>query len=257
MDVLSHNKRAWDKKVEGGDRWTVPVSADAIARARRGDWEVILTPMRPVPADWFPDLKNKPVLCLASGGGQQAPILAAAGAIVSLLDNSPKQLAQDLEVARRENLKIFTVEGDMANLDCFEDETFEVIFHPCSNCFAPAIRPVWKEAYRVLKKGGVLLSGFVNPVALAVDPELEKNGPLQIKYSIPYSDLKSLPAAQLQKLLDDGEPLAYGHSLEDQIGGQIDAGFSITGFYEDSWDKSPLHSYLDVYIATRALKPRP
>jgi len=31
--------------------------------------------------------------CLASGGGQQGPVLAAAGAHVTVFDNSPRQLA--------------------------------------------------------------------------------------------------------------------------------------------------------------------
>ena len=40
-----------------------------------------------MPADWFGDLAGAPVLCLASGGGQQGPLLAAAGARVTVFDN--------------------------------------------------------------------------------------------------------------------------------------------------------------------------
>ncbi len=95
MDVRSYNQHAWDRQVEQGNRWTVPVSPAVIAAARTGEWQIVLTPTRPVPRDWFPALAGLDVLCLASGGGQQAPILAAAGANVTVLDNSPRQLGQD------------------------------------------------------------------------------------------------------------------------------------------------------------------
>jgi 2-polyprenyl-3-methyl-5-hydroxy-6-metoxy-1,4-benzoquinol methylase len=99
--VSSHNREAWDAQVERGNRWTLPVDHQAIEAARRGRLEVLLTDSRAVPAAWFPDLEGAEVLCLASGGGQQGSLLAAAGAKVSVLDNSPGQLAQDRLVAKR------------------------------------------------------------------------------------------------------------------------------------------------------------
>src|SRR5262249_30311178 len=146
MDVRTYNRHAWDRAVEKGNRWTVPVGPGVIAAARRGDWQVLLTPTKPVPRDWFPDLAGLAVLCLASGGGQQAPVCAAAGASVTVLDNSPAQLAQDRLVAGREGLEVRTVEGDMADLSAFPDGRFGLVFHPCSNCFVPQVRPVWREA---------------------------------------------------------------------------------------------------------------
>ena len=113
QDILSYNRRAWDRQVERGNPWTVPVSPEVIARARRGDWSIVLTPTKPVPADWFSPLEGLDVLCLASGGGQQGPILAAAGANVTVFDNSPAQLAQDRLVAETEGLTLETVQGDI------------------------------------------------------------------------------------------------------------------------------------------------
>ena len=92
-------------------------------------------------------------MCLASGGGQQGPILAAAGADVTVFDNSPRQLEQDRYVADRDGLHLQTVEGDMRDLSCFPDESFDLIVHPVSNVFVPDVKPVWREAYRVLKPG--------------------------------------------------------------------------------------------------------
>jgi len=112
MDIRKHNSLAWDQEVERGNKWTIPVSEAVIDAARRGQWEIILTPSKPVPRAWFPDLEGLDVLCLASGGGQQGPILAAVGAKVTVLDNSPKQLEQDQLVAERHALDITTVDGD-------------------------------------------------------------------------------------------------------------------------------------------------
>ncbi len=154
MSILEHNRRAWNELVEKRDRWTIPVSTAAVDAARKGRWEILLTPSKPVPAAWFPELPGLDVLCLASGGGQQGPILAAAGAVVTVFDNSPRQLEQDREVADREGLNITTVEGDMADLGTFSGASFDLIVHPVSNLFVPDVRPVWREAYRVLRPGG-------------------------------------------------------------------------------------------------------
>ena len=89
MDVPEYNREAWDRQVEDGNPWTVPVGPEVIEAARRGEWEVLLTETKPVPPAWFPRMADADVLCLASGGGQQAPTFAAAGANVTVLDNSP------------------------------------------------------------------------------------------------------------------------------------------------------------------------
>src|SRR3954462_7156211 len=112
MDIRDYNRAAWDNEVGRDNVWTVPVSAEVIEAARQGRWEVLLTETKPVPRQWFPDLKDLDVLCLASGGGQQAPVLAASGARVTVMDNSPRQLEQDRKVAERDSLELTTIEGD-------------------------------------------------------------------------------------------------------------------------------------------------
>lgn len=253
--ILERNKHAWNRQVEAGNLWTLPVTSEVIEKARKGEWSVVLTPEKAVPKDWFPPLKGLKVLALASGGGQQAPILAAAGADVTVYDLSPNQLKQDRIVAERDGLLIKTVEGDMADLSCFQDESFDFIFHPCSNCFVPDVNLVWKEAYRVLKRGGTLISGVTNPIAHALDVEKERQGILEIKYKVPYSDLTSITEDERVRLFGEEEPITFGHTLQDLIGGQMKAGFSMIGFYEDSWTgNGGLNSLIDCYIATRALK---
>jgi len=255
MDVRAYNREAWNKEVEQGNPWTIPVSHEQIQQARIGDWKVVLTPSNPVPENWFPDIRGKPVLCLASGGGQQGPILAAAGGLVTVLDNSPRQLEKDQLVAERESLDLVTVEGDMRDLSMFSDNHFVLIFHPVSNVFVPEIRTVWQEAFRVLQPGGVLLTGFTNPINYIFDwQKIDDEQQLEVKYSLPYSDLKDLPPDQLEKYLQAGNPIEFSHSFDDQIGGQIDAGFVITGFFEDHDPEGLLDQFMPTFFAMRAVK---
>ena len=255
-DIYSYNRMAWDRQVADGNQWTLPVSSEEIEQARNGQCKIVLTPSKLVPQEWLMPLKGKEVLCLAGGGGQQAPLLAAAGAIVSVLDNSPSQLEQDQKVAEREGLEVNTVLGVMTDLSAFEDNRFDLIVHPCSNCFTPDVLPVWKEAYRVTKPGGHLISGFTNPLFYIFDYEEFEKKNLVVKHKIPYSDIESLSEPMKQKLIEEGEPFTYGHSLQDLMGGQIDAGYAITGFYEDNWEQEEqlLSPLIDCFIATRATK---
>jgi SAM-dependent methyltransferase len=256
MEIVDYNQRAWNEAVKRKSEWTVPVGPEVITAARRGEWQIVLTPTKPVPRTWFPlDLSGVRLLCLASGGGQQGPILAAAGATVTVFDNSPRQLAQDRKVAQREGLTIITEQGDMADLTRFADGSFDLIVHPVSNVFVPAVRPVWNEASRVLRSGGEMLAGFCNPAMFIFDDQLSDEGILQVRHKLPYSDLTHLTAEERQRYIDDLQPLEFSHTLDDQIGGQLDAGFVLTGFYEDSWPGQALSEYMPHYIATRARKP--
>lgn len=255
MDIRSYNRDAWNREVEGGEsRWTQPVSPELIAKAKTGQFSIILTENKPVPFEWFPPLVNADVLCLASGGGQQGPILAAAGARVTVFDNSPAQLKQDQLVAEREALPLHTVEGDAADLSMFGDGSFDLVFNPCSTVFMPDVRAVWKECSRVLRRGGILMTGSMNPIHYIFDLYKADEGILEVAHSIPYSDLTSIPQEDLDELMEKGLPVEFGHSLTDLIGGQCDAGFVITDMYEDYMLDSPVHKYHPSYIATRASK---
>lgn len=146
----------------------------------------------------------------------------------------------------------------MADLSMFADGVFALVVHPCSNCFVPDVRPVWRECFRVLRPGGTLLAGFTNPVRYLFDDERSQYGSLEVRHAIPYSDVRDLTEGDLRKLvLGPMHPLEFAHTLADQIGGQLDAGFFLAGFYEDRYPQSdgdPLSRYADTFVATRAWK---
>lgn len=253
MDYVKFNSQKWDKLVEDGNVWTKPVTAEQIQDAKNGKWSVVLSPVKTVPKSWFPDdLKGKKVLLIAGGGGQQGPILAAAGADVTVFDNSKKQLEQDESVAQREGLNIKTVQGNMQDLSVFTDESFDFIMQ-LAGSFVDSVLPVWKEAYRVLKKDGIMIAGHNNPLEFIFDLEALEKGEFIVRYKIPYSDIKDLTQEEFERVIDLEESVCFGHSLTDLIQGQIDAGFLISGFYEDSGSDA-LSKYIDTFFATKAIK---
>lgn len=97
------------------------------------------------------------------------------------------------------------------------------------------------------------------PVTYLFDYNIaDRTGILQVKCALPYSDLTSLPAEERQRYIETGAPLEFSHTLEDQIGGQLDAGFLLTGFFEDAYGEEEndlLTNYMPTFIATRATKP--
>lgn len=259
MNVYDLNKSAWDHAVgQGTNPYTQVISSEKIAAARQDHWELRLSDQKPVPKTWFPQLSGLNVLCLASGGGQQAPIFAALGANVTLLDASPKQLAQDAFVAQREGLEIELVQGDMADLSIFANGRFSLIFNPPSTLFVPNLQPIWRECARVLQSGGVLMTGFMNPDEFVFDHvALDEEEKFVVKYGLPYIEYETLTPEARQQRIEDKEMFHFSHTLEGQLGGLINAGFVLTGFYEDrrpDEDGNPIRHFMPSYFIACARK---
>lgn len=254
---LSLNQQHWDKQAAMENQWSKPVSDEEISEAKKGNWQVHLTPS-PVKSEWLAEIKGKKILCLASAGGQQGPILAAAGAIVTVFDLSEGQLSKDRQLAEKHQLTLSIKQGDMADLSCFADESFDIVFHPISNLYVADVNPVWQECYRVLKTGGVLMASFYNPVVFIDDRDakLRSQGLIRPTYRLPYSDQHSLPSDRLQEKMERGEGLVFGHSLTDLIGGQLAAGFLLQDFVEDFAPHARflVDSYMPTFLASKAIK---
>lgn len=248
MDYQEINAETIDRWIDEGWEWGKPISHEDFVRAKNGEWDVQLTPTRPVPHEWFGDLSGKKVLGLASGGGQQMPIFTALGAECTVFDYSEKQIESDRLVADREGYEIRAIRGDMTKPLPFDDEEFDLIFHPVSNCYVEEVLPIWKECYRVLKKGGYLISGVDHYVNYIVDSE-EK----MIVNSLPFDPLKN--PEQMEQLKNDDAGVQFSHSLEEQIGGQLKAGFTLLDLYEDTNGEGRLDELnIPTFLAMRSVK---
>ena len=248
-DYQDINSETIDRWVEEGWEWGIPIDHETYVKAQNGEWDVQLTPTKPVPPEWFGDLMGKKVLGLASGGGQQMPIFAALGAECTVLDYSDRQLLSEKAVSEREGYAIRIVKADMTKPLPFEDGEFDLIFHPVSNCYIRDVRPVWAECYRILKKGGVLLSGIDNNINYLVDENEER-----IINRMPFDPLSD--PEQMKQLEEADCGVQFSHSMEDQIGGQIDAGFVLKNIYEDINGEGRLHELnISTFFAMRSVKP--
>lgn len=231
-----------------GWEWGQPISHQVYQDALHGRWEVYLTPTKPVPHAWFGELAGKRVLGLASGGGQQIPIFSALGARCTVLDYSPRQCESERLVAEREGYQVTVVQGDMTRPLPFEDEAFDLIFHPVSNCYVEEVRPIFRECYRVLKQGGLFLGGYDTGINYAFDDDEER-----ITYSLPFNPLKD--EALYEASLRNDWGIQFSHTLEEQLGGQLQAGFRLTDLYEDTNGQGNLHRHnIPSFIATRCVK---
>ena len=249
MKYQDKNAETITRWIEEGWEWGRPIDHETFEKAKRGEWDVLLTPTKPVPHEWFGDLKGKKILGLASGGGQQMPIFTALGAVCTVLDYTPAQLESERRIAQREGYEISLIRADMSQRLPFGDASFDVIFHPVSNCYVEEVRPVWKECFRVLKPGGTLLSGMDHYINYMVDEAEER-----IVNTLPFNPLKN--PEQMRLLEEEDAGVQFSHSLEEQIGGQLEAGFSLLALYEDTNGEGRLHEMnIPTFLATLSKKP--
>ena len=248
MEYQDINAQTIDCWIQNGWEWGIPISHERFIKATQGIWDVLLTPTKPVPHEWFGDLKGKKILGLASGGAQQMPIFIALGAECTVLDYSKKQIDSEIQVSKRENYSIRAIRADMTKPLPFENEEFDLIFHPVSNCYVKDVKSIWKECWRVLKPGGFLLSGVDHYINYIVDAD-----ETTIINKLPFDPTQN----EYQRLLleKDDAGIQFSHTLEEQINGQLEAGFTLLDLYEDTNGTGRLHDLnIPTFIAMRSKK---
>ena len=254
MDTYQRlNAKAWDYESRSGNFWTLAVTKEQVEKARNGEMEMYLTPGRFVDPQWIFPFLGKRVLLLGSGGGQQAVLLAAAGCEVTDLDISFAQLETDRMCALRYGLEVETIQQDMQDLSVLGGRTFDLIFNPTSTCFVEDVEKVYQQCARHLVPGGTLMTSATNPAIYMFDESKALHNKLEVKYTIPYSDIHSLSKKRLEKMEKTNDTFEFSHTIDSLVGGLCRAGFTITGFATDTSGNEAMDSFLhDCYFAIRA-----
>lgn len=215
MNALSH-QNVW---------WSGCASSHQMAAAKEKQLSLPIGVHHPVPAEWLRNIDGSHILCLAGAGGLQAPLLAAAGAQVTVLDLSESMLEKDRLMAEQFKLSLRLEHGNMIDLSRFQDESFDLIINPVSLCYVPDVRRVFQECYRVLKPAGMLILAAPNPVNYLCDFIEDENGGY-------YKAVNRMPYFSGDHA-DQGDWIEYGHTMQDYLGGLTECGFIIDGYIED------------------------
>ena len=237
---------SWKEKY--GLFWMEPLSHEDYVRAAAGEEILTLTPQRKVPFSWYGDCRGKKVLGLAAGGGQQMAVMAALGAQCTLFDLSQTQIESDRMVSEREGYPISLVRGDMTEPLPFADGSFDMVINPVSNHYIEDVYPVFREIYRVLKPGGTFLAGLDTGIYWAFAQD--GNGRV---HRLPFNPLKD--EAVRRELEEEDMSLVFSHTMEEQIGGQLKAGFILRDLLEDTNEAGAFYEFnVPTFILTRAVK---
>jgi len=191
-----------------------------------------------VPLGGLGNLRDKDVLCLAGGGGQQAAAFGLLGAKVTVFDLSETQLQRDEMVAAHYGFRLNKVQGDMRDLSQFGDDSFDIVWHPYSINFVPDSRVVFEEVARILRPGGYYRVEFANPYVAGID-ETDWDGrgyPLrqpyehgaELVFSDPHWDFVGEDGAH-QSIVG---PREFRHTLGITLSSLLDLGFLLLAFWE-------------------------
>jgi hypothetical protein len=127
-----------------------------------------------------------------------------------------------------------------------------------SNTFCPDLATVWLACSRVFAPGGTLLVGFINPDVYLVDAEaMDSRSELVVRHVLAYSDVTQLSADERERACGRTPRWNSANSMSEQIGGQLAAGFVLTGFVQAQHQSNPTAHYMPGYFATRAIKQPP
>ncbi len=246
-DIFEQVEKNIDSLVAKQVDWAAGASREEFQAARAGKLKLHFFD-REVPDEWLSDIKGKKVLCLAGAGGLQAPLLACAGAKVTVIDLSDKMLDQDRAVAERENLQMEIVKGNMCDLSMFGEGTFDYIINPPSLMYVPEPGAVFRECYRVLSKGGVFIMMAPNPINYVCDHIDDADGGY-------YKAVHRMPFCSTDH--DDSDWIEYGNTRrsdrlrfpDQRIHGMPDGRHHRTVFYDEG-SKELISEILDQLVKT-------
>lgn len=247
-EYQSINAKTIGSWIAKGWEWGKPITHEQFLLAKKGQFPLFLTPTIPMPKSWIKGIEGKKVLGLASGGGQQMPLLSALGAHCTVIDITDEQLESERLVSTREGYPIVIVKGDITKPLPFKDASFDFIINPVSLVYCEKIEPIFKECARVLKKGGILIGGYDNGINFITD-EKEK----EIKNRFPYNPLVN--KEQEEEMMREDAGYEFSHTSIETISALLKAGFSLDECYQDYNGEGHLNElHIPTFFALKAWK---
>jgi ubiquinone/menaquinone biosynthesis C-methylase UbiE len=232
-EVARYNRARWRALAQAGAVFTRPVwDLDPPAAQRLVD-----------PEGRLGALAGRRVLCLAGGGGQQAPAFALLGAQVTVVDLSADQLQRDQAVAAHYGLSLTTIEGDMRDLAMLAGAGFDLVWHPYSLNFVPDARAVFREVARVLRPGGQYYVMCANPFAGGLGTHAWNGTGYTLQD--PYIDGAVTTYPDEEWVYDHSAapavppPREYRHTLSTLVNGLADHGFVLRHLAEHTEPSGP------------------
>ncbi len=231
-EIAATNEKHWGWAVRKGAGCTVPwldLDAELVRRCPNGDQDPVperLEDIMRTLSDHLASIGGKDVLCLAAGGGQQSAVFGLLGAHVTVLDLCEGQLEGDRKAAAHYGYPVKTVQGDMRDLSCLAEESFDLVYGT-GTCFVPDVQPVYAGVARVLRTGGVFRVDFCMPGMEFSDAPPSPDGSYELP--IPYS------VKQFVYPTAEGEEPAFEfrHYFDEIFNGLLDHGLSIERVFDD------------------------
>ncbi len=219
MEYRNTNQLAWDRLADSGSLF-----------ARVATDEECRKPLQALDGrGWLPEsVAGLNVLCLASGGGWQSILYAAAGANVTVVDLSESMLRLDAREAKRRRFQVQTVHASMDDLSMLADESFDIVHQPVSTCYVPDLKPVYAGIARVLRSHGLYISQHKQPVSLQIS---HRNDRHQFVIGVEYYHEGPLPQQQDTSYRESGAT-EYLHRMDQIVGDLCLAGFLIEDLRE-------------------------
>lgn len=224
-EIAATNERHWEWAVKKGAGCTVPwldLELDLLRRYARGELETVPERFSDMyPSKVLSEVQGKDVLCLASGGGQQSAVLGLLGAQVTVLDLTEGQLQSDRRAATHYGYKLTTIRGDMRDLSCLADASFDLVYQGNSMAWVPDVRQIYRGVARVLRAGGLYRVDFTNPATEFVNfSSWDGEG---YRITVPYGVTKRIERPDK----DGPDSLQFRHYMGDIFNGLLAVGLSI------------------------------
>lgn len=171
------------------------------------------------------NLKGKNVLEIGCGGAQCGIAMAKQGAKVTGVDISKEQLKFAKNLADKNKVKLTFIQSDIENLSKIKSSSQDIVFTAWALHYVKNLKNCFKEAYRVLKKGGFFVLSIPHPFSRMMNSKTLK--PKESYFDTGrYAEKKAWKDGTIHVFV------MYNYTISQVVNGLLDAGFKIEKMIE-------------------------